>query len=78
MRPLRCVDFADRRSDAVVDDDEVVVRIERQVVRIEWALGLSGRADSSSAKTPGTAKQRGRLDSGDEGSDGGERQVNDG
>ena len=33
-------DLADRRRDAVVHDDEIVVGIERQLVGIERPLGL--------------------------------------
>jgi hypothetical protein len=38
-------DLADRGSDGIVDDNEVVVRIQRKVVRIKWALGLLGREE---------------------------------
>jgi len=55
--PAQVRDFADRRSDAVVDDDEVVVRIERPGGPIEWALGLSGRADKFVGKNAGHGKQ---------------------
>src|SRR6266568_3293543 len=51
--PAQVRDFPNRRSDAVVDDDEVVVCVERQVVRIEWPLRLSGRADEFVAKGAG-------------------------
>src|SRR5262245_66094152 len=37
-------DLADGGRDAVVDDDQVVVGVERELVRVEGALGLRRRA----------------------------------
>ena len=36
--------LADGRRDAVVDDEQVVVGVERELVRIKRPLGLPGRA----------------------------------
>ncbi len=33
-------DLADRRSDVIIDDDQVIVGVERQLVGIKAALGL--------------------------------------
>src|SRR5262245_10223537 len=38
-------DLADGRGDRVVDDEQVVVGVERQFVGVEWSLGLRWRAD---------------------------------
>ena len=38
-RPVRCVISPTRRRDGVVDDQEVVVGVERQLVGIERPLG---------------------------------------
>jgi hypothetical protein len=38
--PGKVRDLADRRRDAVVDDDEIVIGIERQAVGLDRAFGL--------------------------------------
>src|SRR5207237_4099982 len=35
--------FANRGRDRVVDDEQVIISVERQLVRVERALGQSGR-----------------------------------
>jgi hypothetical protein len=38
--PAQIGDLADRRGKPVVDDQQVIVGVERHLVRIEWPLGL--------------------------------------
>ena len=46
-------DLADRRREAVADDDEIVIGVERQLVRIVRPLGQRGRTEKLFGKSAG-------------------------
>src|SRR6185369_4665121 len=51
-------DFADGRGEAVIDDDEVIIGVERQFVRVKRAFGLGGRAQELLGEGAGDGEQR--------------------
>ena len=55
--------LADSRREAVVDDDQIVVGVERKVIRIEGAFSLPGRADQLFGEQTTNAEQRGSAES---------------
>jgi len=57
-------DFADSGGEVVVEDEKVVIGIEREFVRIEGAFGLTGRLGE------GFGESAGRGEGGGEGDDG--------
>ena len=46
-------------SKRVVDDDQVVVRVQRQMVGIKWAFGLPGRAHQFLGESSWNSEQSG-------------------
>ncbi len=48
-----------RRGERVVDDDQIVVRVQRQMVGIKWAFGLPRRAHQFLGESSGNSEQRG-------------------
>ena len=50
-------DFANCRSDSVIDDEEIVVRVERQMIGVERPFGLFWRTDEFLSKGPGNGEQ---------------------
>ena len=71
MRPVRCVISPTAGVMRVVDDDQVVVGVERQLVGIERPLGLrAASAVRASAKAPGMCQNAGSAKPG-----GGDRQA---
>jgi hypothetical protein len=59
MRPADISDLADRRRERVVEDDEIVVRIEREMVRIKWTFGLGRRAQQFLGESARHREERG-------------------
>ena len=52
-------DLANRGRDVVVDDDQVVIRIERQMIGIERPLGLRRRERERFGEAAGTLQKAG-------------------
>ena len=56
--PAHVSNLADCGSDRVIDDDEIVIRIERQMVRVKRPLRLRRRARELLGKSPRHRKKR--------------------
>ena len=56
--PAHVSNLADGGSDRVIDDDEIVIRIERQMVRVKRPLRLRRRSDELFGKSPRRRKKR--------------------
>ena len=57
IRPVRCVISPDGRGDPVVDDDQVVVGVQRQLVRVERTFGPGRRGGELLGEQPRVVKK---------------------
>src|SRR5437868_7013208 len=55
-------DLAGSGRKGIVHYDQIIVSIEREVVRIKWALSLPWRADQFLSQRTGSHRQRGGKD----------------